>query len=252
MTSVSTIAVGANMAAAGGAKARHGMTEAIARLSTGVRSMYGGDAGGASQAFQVRAEGRSAFMAARNAEDGISYLQTAESLLLEIANMNTRLRELAVQKLSTGTTSAGDVAAIAAEEAAIVAAANDIDAHELNGEGLVGQLIIVAKDYDGTLSTLGASSALTLAAGISDVDAQFVKIAKNLGLVAAGLQALKGHQAAMYSMGANAEAAASRIQDTDFARESASLAKNAILNQSAMSMVAQANQAQAAVMAVLQ
>ena len=251
MTSVSTIAVGANMAAAGGAKARHGMTEAIARLSTGVRSMYGGDAGGASQAFQVRAEGRSAFMAARNAEDGISYLQTAESLLLEIANMNTRLRELAVQKLSTGTTSAGDVAAIAAEEAAIVAAANDIDAHELNGEGLVGQLII-AKDYDGTLSTLGASSALTLAAGISDVDAQFVKIAKNLGLVAAGLQALKGHQAAMYSMGANAEAAASRIQDTDFARESASLAKNAILNQSAMAMVAQANQAQSAVMAVLQ
>ena len=37
MTSVSTIAVGANMAAAGGAKARHGMTEEIARLSTGVR-----------------------------------------------------------------------------------------------------------------------------------------------------------------------------------------------------------------------
>ena len=251
MTSVSTVAVGANMAAAGGAKARHGMTEAIARLSTGVRSMYGGDAGGASQAFQVRAEGRSAFMAARNAEDGISYLQTAESLLLEIANMNTRLRELAVQKLSTGTTSAGDVAAIAAEEAAIVLAANDIDAHELNGEGLVGQLII-AKDYDGTLSTLGASSALTIAKTVASVDAQFVKIAKNLGLVAAGLQALKGHQAAMYSMGANAEAAASRIQDTDFARESASLAKNAILNQSAMSMVAQANQAQAAVMAVLQ
>ena len=251
MTSVSTIAVGANMAAAGGAKARHGMTEAIARLSTGVRSMYGGDAGGASQAFQVRAEGRSAFMAARNAEDGISYLQTSESLLLEIANMNTRLRELAVQKLSTGTTSAGDVAAIKAEEDAIVLAANDIDAHELNGEGLVGQLII-AKDYDGTLSTLGASSALVLATGVTAVDAQFVKIAKNLGLVAAGLQALKGHQAAMYSMGANAEAAASRIQDTDFARESASLAKNAILNQSAMAMVAQANQAQSAVMAVLQ
>ena len=122
---------------------------------------------------------------------------------------------------------------------------------QLPEEGLVGQLII-AKDYDGTLSTLGASSALTLASGVTAVDAQFVKIAKNLGLVAAGLQALKGHQAAMYSMGANAEAAASRIQDTDFARESASLAKNAILNQSAMSMVAQANQAQAAVMAVLQ
>ena len=251
MTSVSTIAVGANMAAAGGAKARHGMTEAIARLSTGVRSMYGGDAGGASQAFQVRAEGRSAFMAARNAEDGISYLQTAESLLLEIANMNTRLRELAVQKLSTGTTSDGDVAAIEAEEDAIVLAANDIDAHQLNGENLLAG-IIIAKDYDGTLSTLGASSALTIAKTVASVDAQFIKIAKNLGLVAAGLQALKGHQAAMYSMGANAEAAAARIQDTDFARESASLAKNAILNQSAMAMVAQANQAQSAILAVLQ
>ena len=190
-------------------------------------------------------------MAARNAEDGISYLQTAESLLLEIANMNTRLRELAVQKLSTGTTSDGDVAAIEAEEDAIVLAANDIDAHQLNGENLLAG-IIIAKDYDGTLSTLGASSALTIAKTVASVDAQFIKIAKNLGLVAAGLQALKGHQAAMYSMGANAEAAASRIQDTDFARESASLAKNAILNQSAMAMVAQANQAQAAVMAVLQ
>ena len=94
MTSVSTVAVGANMAAAGGAKARHGMNEAIARLSTGVRSMYGGDAGGASQAHQIRAEGRSAFMAARNAEDGISYLQTAESLLLEIATSTASARRL--------------------------------------------------------------------------------------------------------------------------------------------------------------
>ena len=251
MTSVSTVAVGANMAAAGGAKARHGMNEAIARLSTGVRSMYGGDAGGASQAHQIRAEGRSAFMAARNAEDGISYLQTAESLLLEIATLNGRLRELAVQKLSTGTLDSGDTAAIAAEEGAIVAAANDIDAHQLNGKDLIAN-IIVAKDYDGTLSTMGASSALTLAAGVSNVDAQNVKIAKNLGLVAAGLQALKGHQAAMYSMGANAEAAAARIQDTDFARESASLAKFSILNQSAMAMVAQANQSQTAVLSVLQ
>ena len=121
----------------------------------------------------------------------------------------------------------------------------------MNGTNLIAD-IIVAKDYDGTLSTMGASSALTLASGVSNVDAQNVKIAKNLGLVAAGLQALKGHQAAMYSMGANAEAAAARIQDTDFARESASLAKFAILNQSAMAMVAQANQSQSAVLSVLQ
>ena len=46
MPSVSNIAIGANMAAAAAQKARHGMNESIARLSTGVRAMYGGDAAG--------------------------------------------------------------------------------------------------------------------------------------------------------------------------------------------------------------
>ena len=43
-----------------------------------------------------------------------------------------------------------------------------------------------------------------------------------------------------------------RIEDTDFAKETANLAKNSVLNQSAMAMVAQANQAQSAILAVLQ
>ena len=100
MTSVSNAAVGAFLAGNAAAKARHGMNEAIARLSTGVRSMYGGDAAGASVAHTLRADGRSALMAARNVEDGISFLQAGESALLEIAALNTRLRELAVQKLN--------------------------------------------------------------------------------------------------------------------------------------------------------
>ena len=65
MTSVSNAAVGAFLAGNSAAKARHGMNEAIARLSSGVRSMYGGDAGGASVAHALRSEGRSALMAAR-------------------------------------------------------------------------------------------------------------------------------------------------------------------------------------------
>ena len=47
-------------------------------------------------------------------------------------------------------------------------------------------------------------------------------------------------------------AAASRIEDTDFAKESANLAKYSVLNQSAMAMVAQANQAQSAILTILQ
>ena len=50
MPSVSNIAVGAAMAGAAATKARHQMNESIARLSTGIRSMYGGDAAGQSVA----------------------------------------------------------------------------------------------------------------------------------------------------------------------------------------------------------
>ena len=83
-------------------------------------------------------------------------------------------------------------------------------------------------------------------------DATTTDIQEALGEMAAGLSALKGHQAANYALAANFEAAAARISDTDFARSSANLAKFSILNQSAMAMVSQANQAQAAVLAVLQ
>ena len=62
----------------------------------------------------------------------------------------------------------------------------------------------------------------------------------------------KARQAVAYSASANMMAAASRLQDTDFAASSANLAKFSILNQSAMAMVAQANQSQSAVLAVLQ
>jgi flagellin len=251
MTSVSNAAVGAFLAGNAAAKARHGMNEAIARLSTGVRSMYGGDAAGASVAHTLRADGRSALMAARNVEDGISFLQAGESALLEIAALNTRLRELAVQDLNAAFLDANQEAAITAEETAIAAAANAIDTATLNNTALLTAGIGFTTDMDGTLTTLGAAAGLTLASGVSNVDTQMGKISKALGSMAAGIAALKGHQGTLYALSANAEAAAARIQDTDFARSSANLAKFSILNQSAMAMVSQANQANAAVLAVL-
>ena len=78
------------------------------------------------------------------------------------------------------------------------------------------------------------------------------EVAIALGHVAAGIAALKGRQAVAYSASANLAAAAARVEDTDFAKETANLTKNSVLNQSAMAMVAQANQAQSAILAVLQ
>ena len=76
MPSVSNIAVGA-LVAGSASKARHGMNESIAHLSTGMRSMYGGDAAGQSVANTLQARSMSWAIAARNAEDGISAAQTA-------------------------------------------------------------------------------------------------------------------------------------------------------------------------------
>ena len=247
--SVSNIAIGAHLAGNAAVKARHGMNEAIARLSTGNRAMYGGDAAGHGAGIQFRAEGKSAYVAARGAEDGISFLQAAESALFEIAALNTRLRELSVQSKS-GLLGTGEQAAITAEETAVIAAGNAIDRATLNGKALLAGAIAMIIKSDGTTATYGTNADTALAADASD--AQMVKIQTALGTVAAGIAALKGHSGALYALAANAEAAAARMMDTDFAMSSAQLAKFTVLNQSAMAMVAQANQANSALLSVLQ
>ena len=251
MTSVSNIAIGAHMAGNAAAKARHGMNEHITRLSTGMRGMYGGDAGGTGAGFQFRAEGKSAYIAARNAEDGISFLQAAESALLEIAALNVRMRELAVQKTS-GLLQTAETNAIAAEETAIDTAADTIAAYKFNGTALLGATVNITDDLDGGVFAVGSTNTPAIAATRTVADTKMAEIQKDLGNVAAGMAGLKGVQAALYSLSANSEAAASRLMDTDFAYSSAQLAKFTVLNQSAMAMVAQANQANSALLAVLQ
>ncbi len=264
MPSVSNIAVGAAMAGAAATKARHQMNESIARLSTGVRSMYGGDAAGQSVANSIGAKAASFAVAARNAEDGISYLQSAESLLLELAALSTRLREIGVQYANKALLTTTDEAALNAEASAIGDAMQNIATNTLfNGTVLVGNAtaITIGINDQGSTATVGtaqsiavaSTGAITGANGVdSSADTALGEIAKSLGNVAAGMTALKGYQASASSASANLAAAAARIQDTDFALETAALTKAAILNQSAMAMVAQANQAQQAILTVIQ
>ena len=262
MPSVSNIAVGALVAGSAASKARHGMNESIARLSTGLRSMYGGDAAGQSVANTLQARSKSWAMAARNAEDGISAAQTAESALLEIASLAQRMRELGIQADNYGLhSSAADTAALNAESAAIGTAIDAIvQKTTFNGVQLLDTSDVtkaIGVTDDGGTLTLTFKEIATAAAAVasgadSTADAVLEDVAIALGHVAAGIAALKGRQAVAYSASANLAAAASRIEDTDFAKETAALAKNSVLNQSAMAMVAQANQAQSAILAVLQ
>lgn len=264
MPSVSNIAVGAAMAGAAATKARHQMNESIARLSTGIRSMYGGDAAGQSVANSLGAKAASFAVAARNAEDGISFLQSAESLLLELAALTTRLRELGIQYANNALLTTTDEAALNAEATAIGDALESIASNTtFNGIVMVGNstAIEVGITDASNTATIGTATSITVintgkitgASGVDgSADTALGLIAKSLGNVAAGMVSLKGYQAVASNSAANLKAAAARIQDTDFALETAELTKAAVLNQSAMAMVAQANQAQQAILTVIQ
>ena len=262
MTSVSNISIGAKLAGAAAADARHGMNEAIARLSTGKRTMYGGDAAAQAMADSIKAKGMSFAVAARNAEDGLSVAQTIESSLMEIASLAQRLREVAIQADNASVQSASDITALDAEAAAITKAmALIVETTKFNGKSLMDTADIdlaIGVTDSGNFTTISSQlvadvSGTTAAAGSeAQADAVLADVGEGLGNVAAAMTVLKARQAVAYSASANMMAAASRLQDTDFAASSANLAKFSILNQSAMAMVAQANQSQSSVLAVLQ
>ena len=156
---------------------------------------------------------------------------------------------MAVQK-QNGILSTADKAAIESEENEIINAADKIAEVKFNDRELLSTFVLAINNA-GTLSQMGAVYKPTFQSGVSNVDTQSALIQKSLGQVAAGINALKGHQSNMHSLAANARAAASRIQDTDFAQESASLAQSSILNKSALAMVAQANNAMANILTLL-
>ena len=118
--SISNISVGASFAGIQAHKARHEMNGSIMRLSSGNRTLFGADAGGASVGQSLNARSASHYVAARNAEDGISASQLVESSLMEIASLAQRLRELAIQADNADILSTSDISALDAEAEAEV------------------------------------------------------------------------------------------------------------------------------------
>ena len=266
MPSVSNISIGANFAGNYAHKARHEMNASIMRLSSGNRTLMGGDAGGGSLGNNLMARAKSHYVAARNAEDGISALLTAEAVANEVAALAYRLRELGIQADNDALLSANDEAALDKEAALIGDTLEDIELEaKFNEENLIGTgsatTFAVGSGIDGTNETTittfddltDATEGIANSSGAeATADLLLIDVANTLGHIAAGISSLKARQSISYASSANLEAAAARIMDTDFAKETANLTKNSVLNQSAMAMVAQANQAQSAVLAVLQ
>jgi len=248
------------------------MSTAMQKLSTGQRiNSAKDDAAGLSISQTMTAQIRGLNQAVRNANDGISLLQTAEGALVEVSNMLQRMRELAVQSANdtNSTTQQGyldeEYQALALEIDRVMGNTSWNGMTLFTGDG--------GRDGDGTfvfhvgagddsttfdsisVDLTGFADAATILGDLGDVtDAanSLVEIdAVDTGIEAiAGLRSTIGatinrltyaaDNAANISM--NTSASRSQILDTDYAAETTELARTQIISQAATAMLAQANQ----------
>jgi flagellin len=245
------------------------------RLSTGLRiTTAADDAAGLAISERLRAQVRSIHQAKRNVNDGISLVQTTEGALNETSSILIRMRELAVQA-SNSTVSNPDRGTLQEEFSALISEVNRIArSTEFNGikllDGSVTSLQFqvgfgVAQGID-TIN-LSLSPALATTVGIGSLD---ISYATNAGSAMTAIdEAIDTVSSLRGSLGAvqnrlistianlgiaaeNLQGAESRIRDVDVAVETASLTRNSILQNAAISILAQANAAPQAALSLLQ
>jgi len=245
------------------------------RLSTGLRiNSAADDAAGLAIATNFTAEIRGMNQAVRNANDGISFAQTAEGATEEITGNLQRMRELAVQS-ANGLYATGDGQGRPELQDEFVQLRQEITRVANNTTFNDGQILrgtaggfSAAVDFQVGAGTAG-NDQITLSLGDGDMTAK----SAGLDLTSASIETQTGAQAAIGTidtalntvntfrskLGAiqnrldstmanlnnnveNVTEARSRLQDADIAKESAELTQNNVLRQAASSMLAQANQ----------
>jgi flagellin len=239
---------------------------ALNKLSSGNRiTKAGDDAAGLAISEKLKGSIRSMQQANRNANDGISLIQTAEGGINEVSNILLRLRELSVQAASD---TVGDVErgftnkefqALKGEVDRISQVTKFNGTNLLNGNGRtldfqVGidntpendRLQYKTSDTDVTLGKLGLSSTGTVTKenaqdNLAKIDMAIQSVNENR----AGLGALQNRLSSTVNnlsiSTENLAAANSRIRDTDMASESSELTKQSILSQAGVSVLSQAN-----------
>lgn len=264
--------VGALAAAKSASSVNRSMETSMARLASGSRiNAARDDSAGLAIASRLTSEARGLDMAARNAADAQSMIDTIESAHNEVQNILQRMRELSVQGASD-TNGTADRTNIVAELDALV---SEIDAISSNTKWAENALIDDAntfiyqvgdaKDENITLVTskvtstdlsVSDTSSLTDASGftayIDTVNSAIADIASyraEYGAVSNRLDHAMSHLATSSEA---VKSSLGRIQDTDFAAESTNLAKTQILQQAATSMLAQANASKQTVLSLLQ
>ena len=229
------------------------MTTALQRLSSGLRiNSSVDDAAGLAVAQKMDSQIRGMTVAMRNASDGISYAQTADTALAVVSDALQRMRELATQSLN-GTLADTERTKINEEYSALSSEVSRVQgAAKINDQSVFGTFTFqVGASSGDTISGTFTSVSVT-AGNVSTSGAAataLTNIDTALGSVATNRAAVGGVQSRLnftvqFLEGAreNQIAAKSRIMDADFAAETANLTRAQILQQAGTAMVAQANQ----------
>lgn len=248
-------------------------SSSMERLSSGLRiNRASDDAAGLSISEKMRGQIRGLEQASRNAQDGVSLVQTAEGALDESHAILQRMRELTVQA-SNDTNTTKDREAIKSEvteltsEIERIAKQTEFNTKKLLTGGATDIRFQVGANggQQIKLSINGMSeSALSVdsvgknyitanqSAGIEALDSAIVAVSKQRANLGAVQNRLDHSINNITNSVENLQAAESRIRDVDMAKEMTEFNKQNILNQSATMMMAQANQAPQSVLRLLQ
>ena len=244
--------------------------KAMEKLSSGFRiNRAGDDAAGLAISEKMRGQIRGLTQASRNAQDGISLIQTAEGALQETQEILQRMRELAVQS-ANDTNVAADRTAIKAETDALTSEIKRIaDTTQFNTKNLLtgglnakihvganaGQSIDVKITASMGTALLTAAIDVTTQTGsdtaVTVINNAITTVSTNRANLGAIQNRLEHTIKNVDTAAENLQASESRIRDVDMAKEMMNFTKQNILQQAAQAMLAQANQAPQGVLQLL-
>jgi flagellin len=259
-------------------------SKAMEKLSSGFRiNRAADDAAGLSISEKMRSQIGGLGQAQRNAQDGVSLVQTGEGALNEVHSMLQRVRDLKVQ-YSNGTIAAADKTAISAEVQQLGKEISDISKNtEFNGVKLLSggsavtlqvgaassdTITLAATELSAAIGTSGGGglkelidvgSAGTVSAAdtafaaikIEDIDAAIANVSSARSTFGAVQNRLEHRLNNLATAQENLVASESRIRDVDMASEMVNFTKLNILSQAGTSMLSQANQAPQSVLSLL-
>jgi flagellin len=249
------------------------LSKTMEQLSTGKRiNGASDDAAGLAISNKMTSQIKGLNQAVRNANDGISMLQTAEGATQEITNMLQRVRELAVQA-ANDTYDADDRTAIEEEVSQLEEEITRIATNtKWNGMSVLSSdqtknlqvgienntdsaIEISLQDMTASgldVSGLDLSSHTAAQAVLDKVDTAIADVDAFRADLGAKMNRLNYAADNMSNVSLNTSASRSRIQDTDYAQATTELARSQIVQQAATAMLAQANQQPSAVLSLLQ